>query len=392
MNIEPMFVQDASRIQGDVYNIMRVRGRVSALIKKDTLPQGMGFNFSTPVTQRSQRTGGSGWVAVQPEEGDGNNCAPTPGTTKSAIDLLTWSAFQRIETSDTICLTDAFSAYGFRDQVANKRKQFIDTIIDLWEERDKALFIQKAGNKIIFDSSLTTSSGATLPDAEPEYKINQDLLDILYTQIIQDGGGEEAYAFKNAAPLLPLITSSEGHRTIIKGDASTREDFRFAEMGKGDSATLLKGWNVDQSYGNYMHIIDNRMPRYNFVDGELVEVPIYTTAAATIGTKLVLNPAYINAECEAAFIWHPDVVHRMVPKAVSSVGSDTSFAGYDFNGQVIWRNPDVNLDGTPNIMKNMGYWASHLYAAYKPIKVQYGYVIIWKRCPQVTGAGCTYGS
>ena len=68
MNINEMFVQDASRIQGDVYNIMRVRGRVSALIRKDVLPEGMGFNFQTPVTQRSSRTGGSGWVEVQAED------------------------------------------------------------------------------------------------------------------------------------------------------------------------------------------------------------------------------------------------------------------------------------------------------------------------------------
>ncbi len=390
MNIEPMFVQDASRIQGDVYNIMRVRGRVSALIKKDVLPQGMGFNFSTPVTQRSQRTGGSGWVSVQPEEGDGNNCAPTPGTTSSAIDLLTWAAYQRIETSDTICLTDAWSAYDFRQQVANKRQQFISTIVDLWEDRDKALFYQNAQHKIVFDASLTQSSGATMPDTEATYQINQNLLDTLYTIIIQDGGGEEAYAFKDAAPLLPLITSSEGHRTIIKGDTSTREDFRFADMGEGPGATLLKNWNVDTSYGGYMHIIDNKMPRWNFVDGAYVEVPFYTTTAATVGTKLVLNPAYVNAQYEDAYIWHPDVVHRMVPKPVSSIGADTSFGGYMYNGAVIWRNPDVNLDGSPNIMKSMGYWAAQLYAAYKPIKVQYGYVIRWLRCPQVVGSGCTY--
>ena len=262
--------------------------------------------------------------------------------------------------------------------------------MDLWEDRDKAQFIANSGHKVIFDSSLTSGTGSTLPTAEAEFQINQNLLDTFYTQIIQDGGGEEAYAFKNAAPQLPLITSSEGHRTIIKGDSSTREDFRFADQGKGEGATLLKNWNVDGSYGGYMHVIDNKMPRYNFVDGAYVEVPFYTTAAATIGTKLILNPAYVNAEAEAAFIWHPDVVHRMVPKAVSSVGGDTSFGGYNYNGQVIWRNPDVNLDGSINLMKNMGYWASQLYAAYKPIKVQYGYVIIWKRCPQITGSGCAY--
>jgi hypothetical protein len=41
-------------------------------------------------------------------------------------------------------------------------------------------------------------------------------------------------------------------------------------------------------------------------------------------------------------------------------------------------------------MNNMGYWAAQMYAAYKPAKVQYGYVIRFKRCPNISGSGCTY--
>lgn len=390
MNINEMFVQDASRIQGDVYNIMRVRGRVSALIRKDVLPEGMGFNFQTPVTQRSSRTGGSGWVEVQAEDGNGNNCTPTPGVTTSAIDLLSWAAYKRVETSDTICLDDAWSAYNFVEQVSNKRNQFVSTIVDLWEDRDKSQFSRNAYHKIVFDSSLTEGNSTTMPDVEATYQINQNLLDDLYARIIQDGGGEEAYAVKNGSPVLPLICSSQAHRTLIKGDSGVREDFRFADMGEGGEATLLKNWNVDTYYGGYMHIIDMKMPRYNFVDGAYVEVPFYVEAPATVGTKLVLNPDYVNAEYEDAYIWHPDVVHRMVPKTRTTVGADTNFGGFGYNGEVIWRNPDVLPDGSVNIMKNMGYWAAQMYAAYKPAKVQYGYVIRFKRCPNISGSGCTY--
>jgi len=390
MNINEMFVQDASRIQGDVYNIQRVRGRVSALIKKDVLPEGMGFNFQTPVTQRSSRTGGSGWVEVQAEDGSGNNCAPTPGVTTSAIDLLSWSAYKRVETSDTICLDDAWSAYNFVEQVSNKRNQFVSTIVDLWEDRDKSQFSRNAYHKIVFDSSLTEGNSTTMPNVEATYQINQNLLDDLYARIIQDGGGEEAYAMKNGSPVLPLICSSQAHRTLIKGDSGVREDFRFADMGEAGAATLLKAWNVDTYYGGYMHIIDMKMPRYNFVGGAYVEVPFYVEAAATVGTKLVLNPDYVNAEYEDAYIWHPDVVHRLVPKTRTTVGVDTNFGGFGYNGEVIWRNPDVLPDNSVNIMKNMGYWASQMYAAYKPAKVQYGYVIRFKRCPNISGSGCTY--
>jgi hypothetical protein len=385
-NLNEIFARDAERIQGDIYHIQRDQGRVSALIKKETLPEGMGYNFTTPVIQRSNRTGGAGWVEVQAEDGTGNNCTPTPGVTTSAIDILSWSAEKRVEKSDVICLDDAWSAYNFTEQVTRKREEFVATIVDLWEDADKDHFFKAAGHKIVFNGSLTEGNSTTMPASAATYQINQDLLDSIRSRGLRDGMGKEPYAMRDGGPVLPLILSDEAHRTLIKGDASIREDFRFAEMGKGvEGATLLKAWSVDKSYGGFMHIIDTKMPRFNFTGGAWVPVPFYTTASATIGTKLVLNPAYLTAEYEDAYVWHPDVVHRLTPKTRSSVGADTKFAGFGYNGEVVWRNiPNVD----DNLMENQGFWAAQLYAAWKPIKVQYGYVVRFKRCPSIIGAAC----
>jgi hypothetical protein len=385
-NINEMFAEDASRIQGDVYFIQRDTGRVSALIKKETLPEGMGHNFTTPVVQRSNRTGGSGWVEVQAPDGSDNNCVPTPGTTTSAIDLLSWTASKRVEKSDTICLDDAWAAYDFGEQVMRKREEFVNTIVDLWEDRDKDRFSYYAGHKIVFNASLTEGSSTTMPATAATYQINQALLDSIRSRAIRDGAGREPYAMKNGAPLLPLILSDEAQRTLLLNDASIRNDFNFAMMGKGsEGSKILQRWGVDTGYGGYLHIIDTKMPRWNFTGGAWVEVPFYTTAAATIGTKQILNPDYLNAEYEDAFVWHPDVVHRMVPKTRTTVGADTTFGGFDYNGTVKWTNiPDL----TNNPLQNQGQWFAQLYAAYKPIKVQYGYVIRFRRCPNVIGSGC----
>ena len=385
-NINEMFAQDASRIQGDVYFIQRDQGRVSALIKKETLPQGMGFNFSTVVVQRSNRSGGSGWVEVQAETGSGNNCTPTPGVTTSAVDVLNWTASQRVERSDTICLTDAFAAYDFEEQVLRKREEFVLAIVDLWEDRDKERFFYYAGHKIVNNLSLTEGNSTTMPATPATNILNQAVLDSIRSRVIRDGGGREPYAMKNGAPLLPLILSDEAQRTLLLNDASIRTDFNFAMMGKGaEGSKILQRWGVDTSYGGYLHIIDTKMPRYNFTGGAWVEVPFYTTAAATIGTKLVLNPDYLTADYEDLYVWHPDVVHRMTPKTMTTAGADTRFTGFNYNGTVQWTNIP-NLDDNP--LGNQGQWFAHLYAAYKPIKVQYGYVLRFKRCPQIIGSAC----
>lgn len=44
-DVNEYFIADAEKIRGDIYNISRNPGRISALIKKDTFPEGMGFHL-----------------------------------------------------------------------------------------------------------------------------------------------------------------------------------------------------------------------------------------------------------------------------------------------------------------------------------------------------------
>lgn len=372
---------------GEIYRIQRDTGRVSALMKKGDLPDGVGYNFVTAVVKRSNPTGGSGWIDVAAEDGTTNNCVPEPSTLNSATTTLSYGIQQKLIFSADICLEDVRRGYQFQEQVGAIRENFVGVVVDQWEDRDKYAFFTNAGHKIVFDSSQTESTGATMPAVAPDYVINQDLLDSLYVRILHDGGGREAYAQANGQPLLPLIISYEGSRAIIKGSADVRQDFRFADMGKGGESTLLKAWGVDKAYGGFMHLIDTRMPRYNFVGGAWVEVPFYISTPTTIGDEAIVNPAYTNAEYEDCYIWHPDVVKRLVPKPIGSVGADTRGNPVDFNGAIKWLNIP---DKVQNPLSNIGFWAAALKAAYKPAKTQYGYVVRYKRCTQILGDTCAY--
>lgn len=385
--LENWFVSDPSRLQGEIYRIQRDVGRVSNLMKKGDLPDGNGFNYVTAVVKRSTPTGGSGWIDVAQEDGSTNNCVPAPSTLNSATTTLGYGLQQKVIFTADICFEDVRRSYAYREQVGAIRENFVAEVVDQWEDRDKAAFFTNSGHKIVFDASRTEGTGATMPATEPTYVINQDLLDSLYSRILRDGGGREAYAQSNGQPLLPLIISYEGSRAIIKGSADVRQDFRFADMGKGEDSTLLKSWGVDKAYGGFMHLIDTKMPRFDFVGGAWVEVPFYISEATTIGNQAIVNPAYDNAGYEDAYIWHPEVVKRLVPKPIGSVGADTRGNAVNFNGMIQWLNIP---DKVQNPFQNVGFWAASLKAAYKPAKTQYGYVIRYKRCTQITGDTCAY--
>lgn len=45
LDVNEFFLADSEKLIGDIYAISRERGRISALIKKDTFPEGMGFRI-----------------------------------------------------------------------------------------------------------------------------------------------------------------------------------------------------------------------------------------------------------------------------------------------------------------------------------------------------------
>jgi len=385
--LDNFMVADESRIVGEINRIGRVRGRVSALMEKDLLPEGMGYNYESVVYDRSGSSGGAGWQNLAEEDGTLNNCVPDPGEVNSAITRTAFTAQVRLEKSEPICFLDARNQYMFQKQITAKQDNFAGVIADIWEERDKSAFFTLAGHKMVFDGALTESTGATMPLSVPTSRITQDLLDYWYTRLIQDGYGEEAYAMSNGKPLVTAIMSSERQRDIIKADASTRQDFQYADMGQGDKATLLRGWGIDKAYSNFLQVIDDRMPRYDFIGGAWVERPFYANEATTIGDKQVVAHNYRNAMYEDIYLWHPKVAKRLTPKPIGSVGGMTSGEAVNYNGDVLWRNI---LSETENPLGNIGrYWAA-LCAAYEPSKRQYGVVIRVLRCNIVNTLDCSY--
>jgi len=380
------FISDASRIQGKIERIGREEGRVSALMRKEVLPENIGFNFSTVIVKRSNGTGG-GWQAVSTPDGSGNNCVPTPTVVANAMTQLTYSAAQtRIDSVD-VCFSDLRAAYNATEQIAAMRENFVGNVVDTWENRDKAMFFEKSGHKIVFNGSLSeTTNGTTMPATVATSTINQGLLDRLYVRITQDGGGKEPYAKRQGAAIIPAIMSMEANERLTNGATDIQDNFRWAESGKGaEGATLLQSWNIDRTYRGFMHVIDNKMPRFDFVNGAWVERPFYISSATTIGDEAIVNPAYESAEFEDLYLWHPDVVVRQVPTPKGSFGSGTSAKTVSFNGDVVWLNI-ANKETNP--YNDIGFFSARLYAAYKPKKPQHGYVVRFKRCPNVVTTSC----
>lgn len=364
---------------------------MSNLIERGILPEGVGFSYQKFLSTRSAITAGVTWTDVDAPNGTSNNCTPTitdmswSGVTKNYV------AQQALLRSDPICFADASKGYMFEQQVANNKKNLVDNIYEMWDDKDKEAFFINAGHKVVCNAALTDYENATdFGATQATYQITQSVLDILYTNLIQDGAGEDAYAYANGAPLITAIMSMERSRDIIKQDDSVRQDFRFAEENFGKEATLMKAWGIDKAYAGFLHCIDNRMPRWNWDGSGYVTVPYWQDSSATIGTQSNVNPNYKTAQYEDIYLWHPKVVKRLTPPAPHSVGADTSFESVPYSGEIVWRNiPNADSTSTEfNPLGNIGrYWAQAV-AAYEPNVTQWGYVIRCRRCPTVDQTTC----
>lgn len=387
-----LFATEALRMMGEVDMIGRYVSRFSALMKKVDLPDGAGFNWQSVLSDNTIPTNAVVWTSVQANDGTNGTCVATANPVKSATKIQNYSAFQTAFKSEDICLLDARYGYLFEQQTENKKKNFQNNIVDAWEEQDRQNYIASSTYKYVAAANLPhTTDSATFPAIAATFPASQEMLEVFGRKLDRSGaekvGG--AWAMKDGRAVYLVLMSSEVQEQIIKTSASTRQDFRFSDEGMGENAVLRKKFGLDRPYGGFFHMIDDRMPRFDFVNGAYLERPFFENAPDSIGTQAVVSGAYENAQYEMLIFWNPNVVERQMPPNMNTVGAGTKFGPINYNGDIEW----LNFPTDCNPRQTIGYWRADLMAAYRPNMVIYGFCLIVNRCVNqlYSFTGC-YGS
>lgn len=387
--LNDLFVTESGRFIDKISERGRMRSWWASLggngIPSEPYPDGMGLNLSNVIWERSGRTGG-GWAEQGLSDGGTPSCLPDAGLVNPANTVRTSTAYEQLLYTNYICLNDVRRGYSFRQQIASLKDNFQDQIVDEWEDLNRRRYVSLGRNKVIFNPNLPNNTAGTtmtaFPAQEPTSPITQKYLDYLRFDLQRnaaalDGG---AYAMENGQPVFAVVMSGEQQQALFQANANIYEnssrinqDFRYTK----EANSLLQAFGVNRTYHGWFHIIDNKAPRYNFVNGAWVEVPFYTTQAATNGTQLVVNPDYLQADYELVIVFLPTAISRMIPPTFTSAGSDATFKAWDYAGTVQWINA---YDKVCNPIGNMGYFAAYLQAAFMPKKIENAVSIMVKRC------------
>ena len=419
-NIDTILTQEANRIGQDIHRRTLHVSPWMDLIKQSAFPDGMGYTLGTLIYDRALPTTtangstlfGTSWTEVGGDTSESllttstlnqiitgsqdTNIGPADGKAfiSFARQLKQYSLKRAVVESPRINVEDLrFAAYR-QEQLRAVMDALTDSTKYTWEERYRDEYDKLCANIVpclstgtpfvtIIDQSAGTRkegtatvsvdltndfvSGGSSDDYTPTANISNKILDSIYFRLVRAGAGTNAYGRENARPVFALVCSSEASYAL-QTEAGFRDDVRYNNAKVSD---LIAPLGIEKSFRGFYHLIDDLAPRFTVSSGALTRVSPYSATSGVIS----INTDYETADFEAAYILHQDVMESQIPEPIT--GSDgLTFDPVNYRGKFAWKNipsVDLNPDGT------IGFFRGVLASASKPIKTEFGYVILFKR-------------
>jgi len=203
----------------------------------------------------------------------------------------------------------------------------------------------------------------------PTANVSNAILDKCYYNLIRRGGGNNAYGRENGRPIFALVCSSEASYQL-QTEAGFRDDVRYNNAAVSD---LIAPLGIEKSFRGFYHLIDDLAPRFSLAStDQFTRVAPYSVSSGVT----TYNATYDSASYEAAFIVHPECMESQIPAPLGSVGSGVSFNANSYKGDFKWLNiPDAVI----NPDSETGFFRGILASASKPIKTDFGFMILFKR-------------
>jgi len=411
--INTILAEEANRINQDVYTRTLHTSAWMDLMKQTAFPDGMGYQLSTlvydraiPTTDSAGDTAGVNWSALgtlnaaanafdtsdlgQPlkdaaddvQGGRGTGAADNRSYVQFSKQLKKYNIDRAVIESPRISLEDLRFAAHRQEQLRAIMDNMAESSRYTWENRYRDEFskvsdsyigavasgtaIQSGfeGTELTGTVDLGTAGSFTVPTSN----ISNALLDKSYFNLVRKGAGSEAYGRENGRPVFGLVLSSEASYQL-QTEAGFRDDVRYNNSKVSD---LIAPLGVEKSFRGFYHLVDDLAPRFTLANTDQITRVLPYTVSSGVTTP---NSAYDSAEYEAAFVIHPHVCESQIPNPFSGA-QGISFDPVSYRGDFKWTNiPNeiTNPEGT------IGFFRGVLASATKPIKTDFGFVILFKR-------------
>jgi hypothetical protein len=377
--IETVLAEEANRIGSDIHRQTLHTSPWMDLIRQTTFPDQSGGFLTTLVYDRAIPVSTANGTSAAGQVGaDWTNVAASEG----AGTLGTSTLDQPLPNGDTMA-----TEVGPNVAAGTSFVHFTEATRYTWENRYRDEYARLCdayvgcltantaidGQDGTFEGDGITSGALDLSAAGvsgiPTANISNAILDKCYFNLIRRGAGNNAYGRENGRPVFGLVLSSEASYQL-QTEAGFRDDVRYNSAAVSD---LIAPLGIEKSFRGFYHLVDDLAPRFTLANTDQFTRVLPYTVASGVTTY---NSTYDSAPFEAAFILHPDVMESQIPQPLSSVGSGVTFNANDYKGEFKWLNiPDAVI----NPDSETGFFRGILASASKPIKTDFGFMILFKR-------------
>lgn len=196
-----------------------------------------------------------------------------------------------------------------------------------------------------------------------------------------------------------LLTDDVTSSNLVLQNPALVQSYNFGYMGAKDNNPLVQGAGSFQGkiVGGFRHLYIKFPARWDLVAGQWVRIRPYGLNPNLTGGPQNVTQEYLNAPFQDSYVFHTEVAHMVVMKAVPRIGPavfDTPITDYAGDDWKWYNNPGVegcNLEGTN------GFWWTMFRFGFKEIEPPLGYIIRHRRCDMPDsiygcGSGFTYGN
>ena len=404
-NVFNAFAVATESLAQDVYKRASYRSMWLNLIERGEYPQGTGLTQTSFNTTSIEPTAAEEWSAITLASGnpgsETNACDVTYNDVPVGFNAVTWGPERFALKGPLLCKDDL----TFDHRVEAFLRVYLEKLSiraqRSWETRYQNMFAKYA-IKAVADSSFTQvetipsginelpwiqtgSVGQALNQATSE--LTQEMLDVAAATLIRNGAtnpdSSGFISYSSDGPVFPLYIGLEASQRIAQNNAALREDLRFADMGSGPGAELLKRIGANRVIKNFRHIPNLFPPRFSYGGGKYTLIQPFTSSNGTKGTVFSVNPSWTTALYEGAFVPTPYVIKSHIVRPVNRVG-DLSWMPTNYMGEWQWVTGAYKLDvDCADPLEKKGQHYAEFIHAVEPIFTNQGMTIIFRRC---TGA------
>lgn len=385
--------KDTNRLMGQIAKALAVNSPFVAVLDGGVLPAGVSDTVRSSIQEQAL----AGDSLVNPTfSATKDLCAPVDSTDNVATTEFTYSLGTKRGRGPKICVKGSYAAYKgsylmAEDSLKKLITQYFNADIRYtllsrsglkYVAADPAVYTFAqcvTGGESQIDVAFADINEASIAQLSFKalHKLARYMHEVLLVEMFEDGSANAHYKFIGGSDIVESFRAELGVKEVLI--AQTTGGFKFGEE-------RLRGYSFESNvaYRGVTFGVDQRPLRATSIN-PATNFPVFvepqTSVAATIGNAARVNPTWVSAPYEIAFLIGKGSFERLVPERYTGEGS-FKFSPQLAMGELQWH---YQLDNDCNMYGDFGWHKYEITRAYRPVRPTNVCPILFRKCPQDNG-------